>query len=74
LGELEVPILNSRRAFPKTEVTFLRGVVGELKLRDIEADNLPQNTLENNLQDLRFYTLLFRSINSLLPRLHADTL
>ncbi len=74
MGELEVPILNSRRAFPKTEVTFLRGVVGELKLRDIEADNLPQNTLENNLQDLRFYTLLFRSINSLLPRLHADTL
>jgi hypothetical protein len=74
LGELEVPILNSRRAFPKTEVTFLRGVVGELKLRDIEADNLPQNTLEKNLQDLRFYTLLFRSINSLLPRLHADTL
>ncbi len=53
---MEVPILNSRRAFPKTEVTFLRGVVGELKLRDIEADNLPQNTLEKNLQDLRFYT------------------
>ncbi len=48
---MEVPILNSRRAFPKTEVTFLRVVVGELKLRDIEADNLPQNTLEKNLHD-----------------------
>jgi hypothetical protein len=71
---LEVTVLKKEEGLPKNRSCFFEEVMGKLKLRDIEADNRPQNTLEKNLHDFTVYTFLFRSINSLMPRLHAESL
>jgi hypothetical protein len=48
---LEVTVLKKGEGLPKNRSYFFEEVMGKLKLRDIEADNRPQNTLEKNLPD-----------------------
>jgi hypothetical protein len=57
-GELEVTVLKKEEALPQNRSYFFEEVMGKLKLRDMEADNRPQNTLEKNLHDFTVLHIL----------------
>ncbi len=57
-GELEVTILKKEEGLPQNRSYFFEEMVGELKLRDIEADDRPQNRLEKNLQNFTVLHIL----------------
>jgi hypothetical protein len=43
--------LEKEEGLPQNRSYFFEEVMGKLKLRDLEADHRPQNTLDKNLQE-----------------------
>jgi hypothetical protein len=80
---LEVTVLKKVEGLPQNRSCFFEEVMGKLKSRDdftvlhiVSIDQFfdAQVACRVSVGVPCFYTLLFRSINSLMPRLHAESL